>query len=106
MLAVVSGLAAPALAQSAAHDQATSKPVPIIRKRAQPPAPEPQRDDPPPPLPALAAEAPAAHAPAPAPPAEREVPTGPAGYGLVLPAEHSVDLLPHWAARRDYLRDR
>ena len=35
VLAVASGLAAPALAQSAASDPATSKPVPIIRKRAQ-----------------------------------------------------------------------
>jgi len=112
VLAVASGLAAPALAQSAASDPATSKPVPIIRKRAPAPVPEPQRDDPPPPLPAMAADAPAAPAPAPAPApalataAQGGGPTGPARYGLVLPAEHSPDLLPHWAARRDYLRDR
>jgi hypothetical protein len=106
MLAVASGLAAPTLAQSAAPDQAASKPVPIIRKRPQPPAPEPQRDDPPPPLPAIAAEAPSAQSPAVATAAEGGGLTGPARYGLVLPAEHRTDLLPHWAARRDYLRDR
>jgi hypothetical protein len=105
VLAVASGLAAPALAQSAASDPATSKLVPIIRKRVQAPAAELQRDDPPPPLPAMAAPAPAAQA-APAPAGQGGGLAGPARYGLVLPAEHSPDLLPHWAARRDYLRDR
>ena len=35
-------------------------------------------------------------------------PPGPAPsrFGTILPAEHSQDLLAHWAARRDYLRDR
>ncbi|HEY6912567.1 MAG TPA: hypothetical protein VI356_24510 [Myxococcales bacterium] len=100
LLCAAVSIAAPASAQEALA------PVAAASATVAQPSPDPAASIPVPAMPdPAAAPAPAATAPAPAVPAA--APAVAAGnHAVTLPAEKSADIQAHWAARREYVRDR